>query len=457
MRSVGIRGRLGAAVLVAGLTGLVGAAGPARAAAEPARAAPPAFASVAALLRAQAEGAQVPGMDVSGHQGNVDWPAAYRDGARFAYVKATEGTGFRNPYFAQQYNGSYEVGMIRGAYHFALPDRSGATAQADYFVDHGGGWSADGKTLPPMLDIEYNPYGSQCYGLSPVAMTDWIKEFSDRIHARTTQLPMIYTTTDWWRTCTGELADFSQTNPLFIARYAQNAGPLPENWTYYTLWQYSDSGKFPGDQNVFNGTMERLRALAGEQPPAKSEPPPATSEPPATPTSTTVPTTTASADPPPAATTTTTPATATPPVTSPSTPEQPEPAVPGPAGGTPGLVWTNATAGGNEPPTSLGSASAGKRNVVAQPRPTATPMATSSTSPTFAPMSVTPTPRATESSTAAAAASTSAAKPDPRGADLAETGTHTLRLVVFGASLVVLGGCLIVLLRITASRFRRSR
>ena len=88
------------------------------------------------------------GMDVSGHQGSVDWAAAWSAGARFAYSKATEGTGYTNPYFAQQYNGAYHVGMIRGAYHFALPDRSTGTAQADYFIRHGGGWSTDGRTLP---------------------------------------------------------------------------------------------------------------------------------------------------------------------------------------------------------------------------------------------------------------------------------------------------------------------
>jgi GH25 family lysozyme M1 (1,4-beta-N-acetylmuramidase) len=42
----------------------------------------------------------VKGMDVSGYQGNVNWPAAWNNGARFAYVKATEGTGYTNPYFA---------------------------------------------------------------------------------------------------------------------------------------------------------------------------------------------------------------------------------------------------------------------------------------------------------------------------------------------------------------------
>ncbi|OAT02942.1 N,O-diacetylmuramidase [Blastomyces dermatitidis ER-3] len=38
--------------------------------------------------------------------------------------------------------------------------------QANYFLAHGGGWSDDGITLPGMLDIETNPNGNQCYGLS---------------------------------------------------------------------------------------------------------------------------------------------------------------------------------------------------------------------------------------------------------------------------------------------------
>src|SRR5689334_16167508 len=129
----------------------------------------------------------VQGMDVSGYQGNVDWQTAWNNGARWAYVKATEGTGYTNPYFAQQYNGSYNIGMIRGSYHFALPDRSSGAYQADYFVNHGGGWSADGKTLPGALDIEYNPYGSTCYGLSQSSMRSWISSFINEYHARTSR------------------------------------------------------------------------------------------------------------------------------------------------------------------------------------------------------------------------------------------------------------------------------
>lgn len=205
---------------------------------------------------------QTPGMDVASWQGNVNWSSAYANGARFAYVKATEGTTYTNPYFAQQYNGSYNVGMIRGAYHFALPDRSSGTAQANWFVDHGGGWSRDGRTLPPALDIEYNPYGATCYGLSQSAMVSWIRSFSNTVHTRTGRYPTIYTTTNWWQTCTGNNASFGTTNPLWIARYASTVGQLPAGWSYQTFWQYADSGTFPGDQNLFNGAYDRLKALA---------------------------------------------------------------------------------------------------------------------------------------------------------------------------------------------------
>lgn len=201
--------------------------------------------------------ASVPGIDVSGHQGNVDWPAWWNEGNRFAYVKATEGTDYINPYFAQQYNGSYDVGMIRGAYHFALPDKSKAVDQANYFVDHGGGWSPDGRTLPGALDIEFNPYGENCYGMAGDAMNAWIKEFCDTYHARTGRWPVIYTNAGWWSQCAN--GDFAATSPLWIARYSDSVGQLPPTWTVHTIWQFSSS---PLDKNLFNGGYAQLQALA---------------------------------------------------------------------------------------------------------------------------------------------------------------------------------------------------
>ena len=216
------------------------------------------------LLPAAAD--PVYGDDVSSHQGSVNWSSVVANGGHFAYVKATEGTYYTNPDFAQQYVGSYNAGMIRGAYHFAIPSYSSGTSQADYFVSHGGAWSADNHTLPGALDIEYNPYGSQCYGLSQSAMVSWIRAFINEYHARTSRWAVIYTTTGWWSACTGNYGGFASTDPLWIARYASTAGTLPAGWGFYTFWQYANSGTFPGDQDVFNGTSSRLLALANNTP-----------------------------------------------------------------------------------------------------------------------------------------------------------------------------------------------
>ncbi|ONK11380.1 lysozyme [Streptomyces sp. MP131-18] len=206
--------------------------------------------------------ATVEGVDVSSHQGNVNWSSLWSSGVRWAYVKATEGTTYENPYFAQQYNGSYDTGMIRGAYHFALPGNSSGAAQANFFADNGGGWSRDGKTLPGVLDIEYNPYGATCYGLGQSAMVNWIRDFLDTYHDRTGRYAVIYSTTDWWRTCTGNYAGFANNHPLWIARYASSPGTLPNGWGFYTFWQYTSTGPIVGDHNLFNGAQDRLVALA---------------------------------------------------------------------------------------------------------------------------------------------------------------------------------------------------
>ncbi|WP_225834344.1 lysozyme [Streptomyces sp. NK08204] len=205
---------------------------------------------------------QTEGVDVSGHQRVVAWQTLWDNGTRWAYSKATEGTSYKNPYFARQYNGSYAMGIIHGAYHFATPDTSRGAAQADHFVDHGGGWSEDARTLPGALDIEWNPYGDACYGKSKSAMIRWIRAFLKRYKARTGRNAVIYTSTTWWTRCTGDYTGFGATNPLWIARYGPTPGPLPSGWSSYTMWQYTSSGKTVGDHDRFNGTPSALRDLA---------------------------------------------------------------------------------------------------------------------------------------------------------------------------------------------------
>ncbi|MBK3574603.1 lysozyme [Streptomyces sp. MBT65] len=205
---------------------------------------------------------QTEGVDVSSHQRDVAWSTLWSSGTRWAYTKATEGTSYRNPYFGGQYQAAYDMGMVRGAYHFATPDSGSGTAQADYFVDHGGAWSADGRTLPGALDIEWNPYGDSCYGKSAVGMVTWIGDFLGRYRARTGRDAVIYTSTSWWTLCTGGYRGFGSTNPLWVARYATSPGTLPAGWSAYTMWQYTSSGATVGDHDRFNGSPDTLGEFA---------------------------------------------------------------------------------------------------------------------------------------------------------------------------------------------------
>jgi GH25 family lysozyme M1 (1,4-beta-N-acetylmuramidase) len=202
------------------------------------------------------------GLDVSGHQPSINWSKVKADGAQFAYVKATEGNGYVNPDFASQYGGSYDAGLIRGAYHFALPNVSSGSVQASYFVANGGSWTDDGRTLPGALDIEANPHGAACYGLSHTAMVSWIASFVDSYHSLTSRWPVIYTAVGWWTKCTAGYAGFASDDPLWTPDYFGAPGSLPGGWASYTFWQSANHGTFPGDQDIFNGSLSGLLALA---------------------------------------------------------------------------------------------------------------------------------------------------------------------------------------------------
>lgn len=202
------------------------------------------------------------GIDVASYQGVVDWVSFAKVKRSFAYVKATEGTSYRNPYFSAQFTGARSAGMYAGAYHFANPSGASGRAQATYFVRRGGAWKSDGKTLPGVLDIEYNPYGGNvCYGLSKKKMVAWINDFVVTYKKLTRRDAVIYTNLDWWTRCTGNSTKFRYTNPLWVARWSptKGAGTLPGGWPYYTFWQYSATVI---DQNRFSNTLARLKVLA---------------------------------------------------------------------------------------------------------------------------------------------------------------------------------------------------
>lgn len=211
--------------------------------------------------------ARLPGIDVSNYQGDVDWTAVADAGQRFSVVLATDGTSFVNPLFDSQYDGAKAAGLYVGTYHFARPHLSSGRAQADFFLDHAR-FSDDGWTLPPALDLEYNPVegGPVCYGLTPAQMVAWVQEFVARVRERTGRDALIYTGYYPWLDCTNNDPSFG-ANPLWVVD-VNNASPkLPASWNVWTFWQYGQ-GQVPGipanvtDLNYVNGDEDVLKRLA---------------------------------------------------------------------------------------------------------------------------------------------------------------------------------------------------
>ena len=210
----------------------------------------------------------VQGIDVSHWQGGINWTSVRNAGIQFAWIKATEGTGYKDDRFNTNYPAAYHAGVIRGAYHFARPDVSSGATQANYFVNNGGAWSRDNLTLPGVLDIEHNPYGAMCYGRTTTQMRNWINDFYNTYKSRTGRDVVIYTTASWWNTCTGNWTGMSAKSPLWVAHWTSASSPtIPSGFPTWTVWQYTSTGSVSGvsgnvDRNQFNGSRARLLALA---------------------------------------------------------------------------------------------------------------------------------------------------------------------------------------------------
>lgn len=93
---------------------------------------------------------EVYGIDVSHHQGAIDWAAVASDDVAFAYLKASEGTGFVDTRFAESWAAADEAGISRGAYHFFTLCTPGAE-QGEHFVRTA---PPVASALPPAVDLE---------------------------------------------------------------------------------------------------------------------------------------------------------------------------------------------------------------------------------------------------------------------------------------------------------------
>lgn len=210
----------------------------------------------------------ITGIDVASYQhpggANINWGAVRAAGHSFAYIKATEGTTYTNPYFAGDWPGAGNTGLLRGAYHYARPRLpiSSAVDQARYFVSRTGTMQG-ANDLPPMLDLEDT--GS---GLAPGDIVRWSRAWLGEVERLTGRRPMIYTGRWYWSGYLGSSLGLNDYR-LWLSDYNGKAAPTATipgwNWT---IWQYTSSGSVPGivgrvDMNRYCCTAANLRDLAG--------------------------------------------------------------------------------------------------------------------------------------------------------------------------------------------------
>ena len=201
----------------------------------------------------------------------IDWAAAKRSGAGYAFIKATEGTSVVNPWFGKDWAGARRAGLPRGAYHFARPARplSTATAQARAFVRAAGRLDRPGD-MPAVLDLEDSG------GLPPGELVAWAQEWVRTVQTATGRAPILYTYRSFWRNAAANSSALNHL-PLWLADYSEgHAGagrpagptrPLVGGWRDWAIWQWTDNGRVAGvtapvDVNVFNGGAARMRKLA---------------------------------------------------------------------------------------------------------------------------------------------------------------------------------------------------
>lgn len=195
----------------------------------------------------------VRGLDVSNHQGSIDWGRVHRDGYVFAYIKATEGGDWVDPFFPELSTGARQAGMRVGAYHFFTFCRPGAD-QGDNFV-RVVGRSRPGD-LPPVVDLEF---GGNCSRILTVAQLDQeFAAFAAVLRQAGFPRPVLYVTGNFAKRYL--TAPEQRGSPLAGHRiWVRDIYDEPDGGCgAWAFWQYSNGGRVNGirgrvDLNTYCG------------------------------------------------------------------------------------------------------------------------------------------------------------------------------------------------------------
>jgi GH25 family lysozyme M1 (1,4-beta-N-acetylmuramidase) len=213
------------------------------------------------------------GIDISHHQGGAfPFKRCYVDGIRFAYLKATEGTTFRDPRFRENLRASRAANLFVAAYHYM--SSSNPAAQARNCAQHIGD-----TRVPVIIDLE--PSGASKPTLGQA------REFAAALKARGYRVTMLYFPPWYWEQV--GRPNLSDSWPTIASRYGQDnmahyrvlyPGDQSSRWAAYgartpTILQYGQRGRVAGvaplDVNAYRGKLTDLARWF--QPPAGTDVP----------------------------------------------------------------------------------------------------------------------------------------------------------------------------------------
>jgi lysozyme len=180
------------------------------------------------------------GIDVSHHQGIIDWPKVkkWRDKEiSFVYIKATEGSTYQDKRYKQNFLEAKKTGFLVGSYHYF---RTTSTPQHQFenFIKN---INPEAQDLIPMIDLEENNNWSDKEYISN------LKIFLHLIENHFGSKPLLYSVQGFYNTYIQNEFNSYHWN---IARYNVKQPHLLDK-NRWSIWQFSDKGRINGiNKNV---------------------------------------------------------------------------------------------------------------------------------------------------------------------------------------------------------------
>lgn len=197
------------------------------------------------------------GIDVY-HGNSIDWSAQLANGAKFAYIKATEGSNYEDPMLGKFFDQARPLGIACGPYHFFRPTDDVTTqiqALADCMKKIGG------PHLPPALDLEWCGKNDDWKKISPKMRVQKVNDALGAIYDLTGHHTMLYCGDSWVQEDLGGSLVCDKINyaRLWLADVREHY-VLPAPFTTFDFWQYGEDAAGV-DLDRYNGDLTTLSLL----------------------------------------------------------------------------------------------------------------------------------------------------------------------------------------------------